>query len=185
MKYIIAACAALLCGCAHGGPGDNVDWSALPDAGDAEAGPTLELVCAQDFCGTIVDKNTGATANCGSCTGYSECGDNGIANVCGSSCMPMVASDGDGGVYTVTPACNYAFGPAWWAGYAAAGEQFPPSCNYMDPNACVLITNPWPTNDEPCSGTVCGNWYCCLDDPDAGWNPLLPGAVANNDGGLP
>lgn len=153
-----------------------------PEAG--EAAPP-QLVCGTDFCGNIVDKNTGATANCGSCSGYSECGDNGIANICGSSCMPMVAPDGDGGVYDISPACTYYFGPGWYTGYADNGVQFPPSCNYLDMSACAYITNPWPTNGSPCSGSVCGNWYCCLDQPDAGWNPLLPGAVANNDGGLP
>lgn len=181
MKYLVAALAVLACGCANGGP-DVVVEDITPDA-SAEA--ASELVCAPNFCGNIVDKNTGATADCGSCRGYSECGDNGVANVCGSACLPWVANDGDGGLYTVSPACTYAFGPGWWSGYAANGEQFAAACDYMNPDYCVEITNPYPPNDGPCSSSVCGTFWCCLDDPDGGINPLLPGSVASNDGGLP
>jgi hypothetical protein len=160
--------------------------------GGTDATPPKELVCAADFCGNIVDKATGATADCGSCQGYSQCGDNGKANVCGSSCMPLMKSPagtafcddaGAGCTPYFTNACDLAFGPGWNAGYGV-GMQFPASCSYMDPNNCVAITNPWPANGE-CSGEVCGSFYCCVDNPDAGYNPLLPGAVAGNDGGLP
>lgn len=181
MRYIIAVCAALLCvGCS-----DHTADTGWPDSSvDVEAGTTLELVCAYNFCGNIVDTNTGATADCGSCQGYAQCGDNGVANICGSVCMPLVSSDGDGGTYPLTPACNYQLGLDWWVGYAS-GVQFPSACNYMDPNACILINNPWPPN-RVCGGTVCGSWYCCVDDVEAGLNPLLPGYIANNDaGGLP
>lgn len=182
MKKLLAVCLALT-GCS------SSSFVSISDAGldatdEVETGVQKELVCGENFCGNIVDKTTGATADCGSCQGYNQCGDNGISNVCGSYCLPLTAPDGDGGIYTVTPACTYALGPGWWAGYATGGLQFFSACHYMDPNNCALINNPWPSNGE-CAGTVCGNWYCCLNDPDAGINPLLPGAVANNDGGLP
>ena len=170
------------CGCGGASSLDGAT-STVVDAGTPDVAPIKELVCAEDFCGTIVDKVTGATANCGDCQGRSECGDNGIANVCGSSCMPLVAPDGDGGVYTITPACDYAFGPGWNAGYGI-GLQFPYQCSYMDPNNCVPIDTQVPQG-QPCASTVCGPWYCCVSDPDAGYNPLLPGAVAGGDGGLP
>lgn len=182
MKFVYLGL-LVLAGCSGG---SDQTCSASDDAGmpAQEAGPSKELVCADNFCGNIVDKSTGITANCGSCYGHSQCGDNGVANACGSACLPTVAPDGDGGLYTVSPACTYYFGPGWWAGYAANGLQFPANCNYANPNGCALINNPVPADGE-CGNNVCGNWYCCLDDPDAGYVPLLDGSVANNDGGLP
>lgn len=180
MKLSLRYLALLACfGC---GSSDN-SASAPVDAGaDVDAATPKELVCASNFCGHIVDKVNGAEADCGDCT-YGQCGDNGIANVCGAACMPLTAPDGDGGTYHITPACDYLAGPGWGAGY---GEelQFPGACNYMNPDNCVYITISSPPN-KPCGPTVCGNWYCCVSNPDAGVSPYLPGAVANNDGGLP
>lgn len=178
----IVAGSACLAGGLVACQGSNYDPVIVECEGGSEAATPKELVCAPDFCGTIADKLTGATADCGSCPSGSQCGDNGKGNVCGSSCMPLTASDGDGGTYPVTPACTYAFGPDWNAGYGI-GLQFPPSCSYADPNNCLPIYND--PGNGPCAGTVCGAWICCVSDPDAGINPLLPGAVANNDGGLP
>lgn len=158
----------------------NSDLFARTDAGQevSDAALPKELVCASSFCGTIADKVTGATADCGSCPSGSQCGDNGIGNVCGSSCMPYMNQGA-----LDTRACDYAFGSGWGQGYGTEME-FPPSCFYMDPSVCVPIYNPWPSNGA-CSGAVCGAFYCCVSDADAGYNPLLPGAVAGNDGGLP
>jgi hypothetical protein len=153
------------------------------DAG-TDSAPTKELVCAKDFCGKIVDKNTGATADCGSCQGYSQCGDNGKANVCGSSCMPIENQDQKTyGKYDVR-ACDYYFGGSVWGSQYGTEMEFPPSCSYMDPNNCLPIYNAWPANGV-CSGAVCGAFYCCVSNLDGGVNPLLPGAMADNDGGLP
>ncbi len=151
--------------------------------GGTDAAPAKELVCASNFCGTIADKVTGATADCGQCQAGTQCGDNGVANVCGSACIPLTAPDGDGGTYTVTPACDYYFGSGWGTGYGTE-LQFPGSCLYTNPATCVPIDIPAdPT--KPCGATVCGSWICCADNPDGGYPALLPGAVANNDGGLP
>src|ERR1700722_826820 len=80
----------LLCvslSCVLGCSGANKD-ELFGDAwvSDADAGPKLQLVCADNFCGKIVDKGTGLTVNCGACTTNGVCGDNGIANVCGAQC---------------------------------------------------------------------------------------------------
>jgi len=182
MKHIIAVCATIFaCGCANGGP--DATWS-VDASSDVDASVAQELVCGSDFCGNIVDKTTGATANCGSCPSYAECGDNGIANICGAACIPFTSLREDGGIYPVTQACDYYFGPAWWTGYASGGEQFPSACNYMNQLYCVEINNPQEPN-KPCANTVCGSFWCCLYDITDGINPLLPGAVANNDGGSP
>lgn len=178
---LVPACLAGVYGCASG----SSDYSPIIETCDAgDAAPPKELVCAADFCGTIVDKVTGATADCGQCQGYSQCGDNGKGNVCGSSCLPYVNQDqATYGKYDVR-ACDYYFGGAGWGQGYGTELEFPPSCSYMDPNNCVPIYNPWPSNGA-CSGAVCGAFYCCVSNPDAGINPLLPGAVAGGDGGLP
>lgn len=177
LRHLLLGC---LLGCANGYGSGEPGYTPIKDGG-IEAAHSSELVCADNFCGQIVDKRTGATADCGKCQGYSQCGDNGIANVCGSSCMPLVAPDGDGGTYPVTPACDLYFGPGWAAGYGTA-LQFPFACNYVDPTSCMPIYNQEVTN-EPCASSVCGPWLCCVVSPDAG--ALLPGAVVEGDGGLP
>lgn len=174
-----------LCACAYG-TADNTSEFANSDAGTTvaiDAGSKLELVCGSNFCGNVVDKNTGATANCGGCPASQECGDNGTANLCGSECMPMTAPTDDAGTYLITPACDLYFGPNWGAGYGTQ-MQFPPGCNFTNGNTCVAIFNQVIPN-EPCGPTVCGSWICCVDNPEAGVPALLPGAIANNDGGLP
>lgn len=181
MRLQVLAAALCLVGCAH-----SVDDGFAPiDASEEESGPQKELVCAPNFCGTIVDKSTGATADCGSCPGYQVCGDNGVANVCGAECVPLTSTlQSDSGPYDVSPACTYAFGPGWFDGYASNGVQIPGGCSYTNPDNCAQVYNTVP-QDQPCSSSVCGVWWCCLDQPDAGIDPLLPGAVADNDGGLP
>lgn len=182
MKYGLL-CAVMLCTGCGGASTANLfsNWDAGPEA---EAAPP-ELVCAPNFCGTIVDKTTGATADCGQCTGNTVCGDNGIANVCGAQCVPWTSDEqSDSGPYDVSPACTEALGPTWWVGYASGGVQLSAACSYTNPNNCVEIENPWPANGE-CSGSVCGIFWCCLNDPDAGIDPLLPGAVADGGTGLP
>lgn len=181
MKLGFLSVAVLCFGC---GGASALDLPSNPDSGSTEASVKLELVCGPDFCGNITDKNTGITADCGSCQTGSVCGDNGVANVCGNSCVPSSAPTVDGGSFDVSPACTYALGPNWWAGYASHGVQLEASCRYVDPYSCVEIDNPWPS-DGVCSGTVCGWHWCCLDDPAAGIDYLLPGAVAGDDGGLP
>ena len=171
-KYIAAL--ILLCGC-----GQNTDPGFPHDASistSLDGGPIIQLVCAADFCGNIVDKNTGITANCGACPSYSVCGDNNIPNVCGTACIPLRNND--------TAACDFHFGSGWGEQYGTE-EQFSGACNYINTNACEPQINvPYP-NIGPCAANVCGTWWCCVSNPDAGVNPLLPGSIANNDGGLP
>lgn len=149
------------------------------DAGvNADTKPALELVCAENFCGNLVDKNTGAAANCGSCASTEQCGDNGVANVCGSACMPLVEAS-----HIVTPACDLAFGFGWATGYGTP-VQIPAQCGFTNPLTCMEIDNQV-LRGKPCAGTVCGPWICCADNLDAGTPALLPGSIANSDGGLP
>lgn len=179
LRCLALSIALLVVGCSNG---DYSPIKAAPDAGSVDATPVVSLVCAEDFCGTITDKKTGSTTDCGSCREGTQCGDNNISNVCGASCLPYTNSDVvKYGKYNTT-SCDYYLGQYWGMGYGTE-MQFPSSCNYMDTNNCLKINIPAKPNEDGCK--ICGEWWCCVSDPDAGVNPLLPGAVSNNDGGLP
>ena len=79
-----------------------------------------------------------------------------------ASCIPL----------TKTVACDEALGKDWGQGYGTE-LQIPYTCSYINQKACapIHIANEF--------------WWCCVDNPDAGYPALNPGAVANNDGGLP
>lgn len=178
LRCLALSIALLAIGCSNG------DYSPIIVACDAgDAAPIKELVCGADFCGRMVDKNTGATADCGNCPSGSECGDNGISNVCGAACLPVTNTDvATYGKYNVA-ACDYSFGQGWGQGYGTE-MQFPYACNYPNQATCVPIHVASEPN-KPCGATVCGDWWCCVDNVDAGYPALNSGAVANNDGGLP
>lgn len=148
------------------------------DAGEQDIAPKLELVCASNFCGNITDKSIGITTDCGSCPIGSQCNDNNISNICGSSCLPFPSPDGG----TEMPACNYGLGAGWYADYLATGGiQVASACNYTNPEVCIPINIPEPATGI-CSGEVCGNWYCCLTGGQNPVNPFLPGANGEDGG---
>lgn len=175
IRLLLAAC--FMWGCSGVSP-----YDLSSDAGAQEdTGPRLELVCGPGFCGNISDRNTGATAHCGDCLPGMTCGDNNVPHVCGNACLPLLNQDpATYGTYN-TAACDYYYGPNWSQGYGTE-QQYSSTCNYIDQTSCNSITL-WAPPGTPC--TICGAWWCCVNNPDAGFNALLPNAVATDDGGLP
>lgn len=174
---LLIGAVVILSGCAYNEVDRHYD---LPDTGvDALQDIAVRLVCQTNSCGTLVDKYSGTTTDCGECQAKTQCGDNNMPNVCGDACLPNLNNDGTND----TNACNFFYdSPAWGTRYGTQ-VQYPYACNYANPLNCEVAINPWPA-DGICSPDVCEIVWCCVSNPDAGTYPLLPGSVASSDAGI-
>ena len=148
-----AALALLLSSCATS-PTEPVTPDAAPEP------PRVEVICPEYSCGELVTQE-GGTVDCGSCPSGSECGDNGFAHTCGSTCVARPDLD----------ACRYALGYEWGAGTVVT--ELSGECNYANPETCLFVDVPWPA-DGICSADVCSTWWCCAGTP-----ALVPGAAGD------
>jgi hypothetical protein len=101
-----------------------------------------DTACGDKQCGAVHNAVTDASSSCGNCETHpgTQCGDNGTANTCGDTCLPLAKSS----------ACDYA------TQEIGIWDEYSGECNFIDRSVCISV---YLSPDKPCS--QCGRYWCC------------------------